>query len=84
VCTEDDEFRQQAMKDYLSYIHKAIEEGVDIKGYFWWSTFDNFEWNLGCTYRFGLYRTDFNTMERIHTKSVDLYHKISSENCVEI
>ena len=45
VCTADDDFRQKAMKDYMTLIHQSIAEGVDIKGYFWWSTFDNFEWN---------------------------------------
>lgn len=84
VCTADDQFRQKAMKDYLTLIHQSIAEGVDIKGYFWWSTFDNFEWNLGCTYRFGLYRTDFNTMQRIHTSSVEAYHQISSSNSITI
>ena len=84
VCTADDVFRQKAMKDYLKYIHQCIEEGVKINGYFWWSTFDNFEWNLGCSYRFGLYRTNFETMERIPTDSVHLFRKITSENQVEI
>lgn len=64
VCTEKDEVRQKAMKDYLKFVHQSISEGADVKGYFWWSTFDNLEWNLGCTYRFGLYRTNFETMEQ--------------------
>jgi len=35
------------MKDYVGLTHQCMENGIDIRGYFFWSTFDNFEWNLG-------------------------------------
>lgn len=84
VCTEDDDFRQQSMKDYLSACHEAIEEGVDLRGYIHWTTMDNFEWNLGPTYRFGLVRVDFETMERTLTDAGKFYTKITEENGLEI
>ncbi|MDZ7648229.1 MAG: family 1 glycosylhydrolase [Cytophagales bacterium] len=35
-----------------------MKKGIDIRGYYHWSAWDNFEWNLGPTYRFGLYTCD--------------------------
>jgi len=52
------------MKDYVGLTHQCMENGIDIRGYFFWSTFDNFEWNLGPTFKFGLYETDIETKER--------------------
>jgi len=41
-----------------------VREGLDIRGYFWWSLMDNYEWLEGLRPRFGLYRVDFGTLER--------------------
>jgi len=59
ICTNDSEDRIESIKDYLSGLHQRIENGMDIRGYFHWSTMDNFEWNLGPTFRFGLIKVDF-------------------------
>ncbi|MCS6933679.1 MAG: family 1 glycosylhydrolase [Chitinophagales bacterium] len=77
VCTSDDNFRISAMKEYLRIVHACMQSGVDIRGYFWWSTFDNFEWNLGPTYRFGLYETDIETKERRKRPSADVYRQVA-------
>ena len=83
ICTADPERRISAIKDYLTTIHRAIGEGVDMLGYIHWSTFDNFEWHLGPTYRFGLVAVDFKTMERTMTPAGEFYSKICRENSVE-
>uniref|UniRef100_A0A2N9F7F9 Beta-glucosidase n=1 Tax=Fagus sylvatica TaxID=28930 RepID=A0A2N9F7F9_FAGSY len=50
---------------HLSYILKAIKEGVNVKGYYIWSFLDDFEWNSGYTVRFGLTYIDFkNNLKR--------------------
>ncbi|MFZ4477880.1 MAG: family 1 glycosylhydrolase, partial [Saprospiraceae bacterium] len=54
ICTDDAKQRIEAIKDYLKVCHEAIKSGVDLKGYIHWSTWDNFEWHLGPTFRFGL------------------------------
>jgi beta-glucosidase len=80
ICTGDDTRRVKAIQDYLKIIHDTIAEGVDIRGYYYWSTWDNFEWNLGPTYRFGLYACDLETKERTKRPSADLYASIAHTN----
>jgi beta-glucosidase len=46
---------------------------VDIRGYFWWSLMDNYEWLEGLRPRFGLYRVDFESLDRVPTRSADFY-----------
>jgi beta-glucosidase len=84
VCTDDDSFRIRAIKDYLSVIHTAIKEGIYIEGYIHWSTFDNFEWDLGPTYPFGLLRVDPITKDRIDTQAARFYENITKTNSVDI
>jgi beta-glucosidase len=73
VCDESDILRQQAIIDYATIIHKAIEDGIDIRGHYWWSTWDNFEWHLGPTKRFGLYSCDLVTKERTPRPSAAIF-----------
>jgi len=84
VCTADDNVRIQSLKDYLKVCHDAINDGVKLQGYIHWSTFDNFEWHLGPTYRFGLVEVNMETMDRKMTKAGEYYTKITQENAIEI
>ena len=47
------------MKQHLDYILKAKQEGVDVRGYYAWSTFDLYSWKNGCEKRYGLVAVDF-------------------------
>lgn len=84
ICSDDPQRRIQALKDYLQECHAAIQDGVQLLGYTHWSTWDNFEWHLGPTYRFGLVRVDLETMEREFTEAAEFYEQISQDNAITI
>jgi beta-glucosidase len=84
VCTDDSQQRIGAIKDYLKVCHEAIQEGVDLQGYMHWSTWDNFEWHLGPTFRFGLAQVNLDTMDREVTDAGAFYEKVVRENGLEI
>jgi len=80
MSTADDTQRIKSMYDYLHIIHACIEKGIDIRGYYHWSTWDNFEWNLGPSCQFGLYACDPETKERIKRPSADVYSSLAHSN----
>jgi beta-glucosidase len=84
VCDESDFLRLQAIQDYAQIVHGAIEDGIDIKGYYFWSTWDNFEWHLGPTMRFGLYECDLKTMNRMRRPSGDLFASLAYSKKINI
>ncbi|KAM6598093.1 hypothetical protein CsatA_008617 [Cannabis sativa] len=53
---------------HLSYLKKAIKDGVKVKGYFAWSLLDNFEWNSGYTVRFGINFVDYKDHQKRYPK----------------
>jgi len=57
-------------------------EGAPVRGYFLWSLMDNFEWIFGFEQRFGLYRVDFETQQRIPKLSVSFYRNVIEKNAV--
>ncbi len=80
IADISDQLRQRYLVDYLTWVKQAIDEGMDIRGYFHWSLLDNIEWGLGRTVKFGLFKTNFTTMERVPRKSALIYAKIAKEN----
>ena len=84
ICTDDPEVRIAAVTNYLKGCHALIEEGIPLLGYTHWSTWDNFEWALGPTYRFGLLRLNLETMERENTPAADWYAEVVRTKGVEV
>jgi beta-glucosidase len=82
IVQDDD--RISYLKRYLQAAHKALTEGVNIKGYYLWSLMDNFEWLHGYDMKFGIVKTNFETQERILKKSAYWYGNIIKENGFEI
>lgn len=74
-----DEKRSLFITEHLSYIRKAIGEGVDVRGYFHWSLIDNFEWDEGFWPRFGLVAVDYATMKRTIRPSAYAYRTVIEE-----
>ncbi|XP_021808278.1 beta-glucosidase 24-like [Prunus avium] len=65
-----DPHRIQSVLRHLFWINKAMEKGVNVKGYFYWTPFDNFEWGMGYTQKFGLYYVDHkDNLKRIPKQS---------------
>jgi beta-glucosidase len=64
------------IENYLASVKKAMNEGVDVRGYFHWSLLDNFEWDSGFWPRFGLVEIDYHTLERKVRPSARVYKKI--------
>jgi beta-glucosidase len=79
-----DRKRKKFIEDHLFWLHKAIEEGVDVRGYFYWSLLDNFEWDKGFWPRFGLVAVGRKTMKRKIRKSAFEYAKICEASQLEI
>ena len=86
IPDRDDVHRPRFILTHLHQLWKAIQEGIPIKGYYYWSLVDNFEWSEGYNpdFRFGLYGVDFETQERIPRTSGALYTKICEENKIGI
>jgi beta-glucosidase len=61
----------------LEQIDKAKKAGVDVRGYYHWSIYDNFEWALGFVPRFGLYSVDFTTYARTPTEGATVLGAIA-------
>ena len=79
----DDPTRLSYIKRHLQQVHRAIEIGVPVKGYFAWSLMDNFEWAYGYAKRFGLVYVDYETQQRILKSSAKWYAQVILENAVE-
>jgi beta-glucosidase len=75
-----DERRIRYLRDHLEQIHKAIQAGVDVKGYYVWSFADNFEWNLGYGPRFGLIHINYDSLNRTIKDSGKWYSSAITEN----
>ncbi|MEV6014906.1 MULTISPECIES: GH1 family beta-glucosidase [unclassified Streptomyces] len=60
----DDQERIAFLDGHIRALHGALEQGVDVRGYFVWSLMDNFEWAEGYARRFGLVHVDYDTLER--------------------
>ncbi len=74
-----DTVRKEFIESYLAACHKAIENGVNLQGYFVWSLLDNFEWALGYSKRFGIHYVDYETLERTPKNSA-LWYKEAIKN----
>ena len=64
LADDKDTVRPLFIERYLYALNQAIKERIDIRGYFYWSLMDNFEWAEGYSMKFGLYEVNLETQER--------------------
>ncbi len=67
-ASSDEDFRIQDLTGHLRELQSAMKDGVDVRGFFYWSLLDNFEWQFGYTKKFGLFSVDFGD-ERLPRKT---------------
>jgi beta-glucosidase len=82
LAAEDDARRSEFLRGMLSELHEAVSSGIDVRGYFHWSSLDNFEWSRGYSAPFGLIRVDWATQERTVKPSGLLYGRIARTNAL--
>ena len=76
----DDTSRVDYLRSHLRAVHGAIQAGCDVRGYFAWSLFDNLEWSLGFSKRFGIVHVDFKTLKRTPKASSKFYRSVIESN----
>jgi beta-glucosidase len=76
--------RIEYLKGHLAAAHAAIAQGVDLRAYFVWSLYDNFEWADGYAQRFGLVFTDYRTQDRISKASARWYRRVIAANALDV
>jgi beta-glucosidase len=73
IATHDTEKKVKFMREHIDILEKNIRNGIDVRGYFYWTLIDNYEWLQGLDTRFGLYKVDFKTLQRIPTTAATYY-----------
>jgi beta-glucosidase/6-phospho-beta-glucosidase/beta-galactosidase len=68
---------------HLAWVKQAIAEGADVRGYFYWSLVDNYEWNHGFGMQFGLYSFDRTTKARTINETGRFYGEIAEANAFD-
>ena len=82
IATDDETLRSAFIMQHLESLAEALEEGVQVIGYLYWSLIDNFEWAMGTHARFGLAAVDFNTQQRVARPCVKIFERVCRENCL--
>jgi len=82
IASADDARRQTFLLSVLGQVWEAVRAGVDVRGYFHWTSMDNFEWAHGYSMRFGLIGVERETQARHIKPSGWLYARIAEENAL--
>jgi beta-glucosidase len=76
----DDHMRPRYLAQHIHQMWRAVNFNWPIKGYYYWSLVDNFEWDRGWTQRYGLWELDIETQARRKRPSADFYAEICKTN----
>ena len=84
IADREDKLRSFYILTHLVALHEAVRSGVDVRGYFHWTTVDNLEWKEGFGPRFGLIARDPKTGERAIRQSAKLYGEIATSSEIDV
>lgn len=82
IATDRDEERIEYIERALRGVLRAISDGIDVRGYLYWSLLDNFEWALGYRPTFGLVSVDRTTFQRTAKPSADWFGSVARANAL--
>jgi len=80
IATEDDTRRVEYVQRAVAGVKRAIDDGVDVRGYIAWSLMDNFEWMSGYEPKFGMVAVDLKTQKRTIKPSAAILGNIARRN----
>lgn len=72
------------LRGHLGAVLDAADAGVDVRGYFYWSLLDNYEWAWGYEKRFGIIRVDYDTQERTLKDSALEYRRVIADRAIDV
>lgn len=76
LADSKDKFRGEFIKQHLAWLSKAISQGVNVRGYFYWSLTDTYEWHDGFKPKFGLIKINMKNLTRTARKSATVFKEI--------
>ncbi len=82
IADAEDKYRRNYILEHLLTVSRAIKKGADIRGYYYWSLLDNFEWIKGYDPRFGLVSIDYSTFERKIRPSAKIYRDLIQQHLI--
>jgi len=83
LASTDDARRQEYFQRALRCVAQSLQDGIDVRGYFCWSAFDNFEWNSGYRPKFGIIGVDRSTQQRTPKPSAYWLGAVARANRVQ-
>ncbi len=85
AASTDDDFRIRDLQQHLNELHGAVRDGVNVRGFFYWSLLDNFEWQFGYSKKFGLLSVDFadEKLPRRMTRVGEFYRGVCTGRAVK-
>ncbi len=84
AASADEGFRERDLLNNLAVLQGAITSGVDVRGFYYWSLLDNFEWQFGYSKKFGLLSVDFDDerLPRSMKPLGEIYRKVCLQNSI--
>lgn len=79
IADAKDDRRELWTQRYIYALHKALQDGYDVRGFFYWTLFDNYEWDEGFAMRFGLFEVDFATNKKTLRKGSQCFINIIAQ-----